>query len=323
MKLRKIFAGMAASAIALSTMAVVASADQAGIAFQTDNYTARNEYGKEGWGPADGREAAFPNTIVGVQGGGYGYQDDVAFTDATINGDGTYKISMPCSGVINVDIPVNDDGTKNEGDLLNWNLHCNYGKDDDGNTIETNPTKGFNFIFITTDFDYDYDDDNEVALVNGNEVHCKNVKITYGGKTYELAEAPVNAELDYLGFQVFNVYNKEWTDQPALEAPPADGTLDIEFTLEGLSGGSGSGDNNSSTANSSGSGNDSSSTSSTGSTTSTTGTTKTGTNNAGGTQAAAGGSDATDTQAATGATAGLVFAGIALAGAAVVITRRK
>ena len=58
-------------------------------------------------------------------------------------------------------------------------------------------------------------------------------------------------------------------------------------------------------------------------TTSTAGTTKTGTNNAGGTTAAAGGSDATDTQAATGATAGLVFAGIALAGAAVVVTKRK
>ena len=58
-------------------------------------------------------------------------------------------------------------------------------------------------------------------------------------------------------------------------------------------------------------------------TTSTAGTTKTNTNNAGGTTAAAGGSDATDTQAATGATAGLVFAGIALAGAAVVVTKRK
>lgn len=50
------------------------------------------------------------------------------------------------------------------------------------------------------------------------------------------------------------------------------------------------------------------------------------TNNAGGsttTTPAAGGSDATDTSAATGATAGLVFAGIALAGAAVVASKRK
>ena len=49
------------------------------------------------------------------------------------------------------------------------------------------------------------------------------------------------------------------------------------------------------------------------------GTTKT----TGGTAAATGTTDATDTQAATGATAGLVFAGIALAGAAVVVTKRK
>ncbi len=49
------------------------------------------------------------------------------------------------------------------------------------------------------------------------------------------------------------------------------------------------------------------------------------TNNAGGTTTtpAAGGSDATDTSANTGATAGLVFAGIALAGAAVVASKRK
>ena len=53
-------------------------------------------------------------------------------------------------------------------------------------------------------------------------------------------------------------------------------------------------------------------------------------NNAGGTtkttgttSAAGGGSDATDKTAATGATAGLVFAGIALAGAALVVTKRK
>ena len=51
------------------------------------------------------------------------------------------------------------------------------------------------------------------------------------------------------------------------------------------------------------------------STTKTTGTTTT--------TPAGGGSDATDKQAATGATAGLVFAGIALAGAALVITKRK
>lgn len=57
---------------------------------------------------------------------------------------------------------------------------------------------------------------------------------------------------------------------------------------------------------------------STKSTTTTTTTTKTT-----GTTAAAGGSDATDTSAKTGATAGLVFAGIALAGAAVVASKRK
>ena len=55
------------------------------------------------------------------------------------------------------------------------------------------------------------------------------------------------------------------------------------------------------------------------SSTTTTKTTKTG----GTTAAATGTTDATDTQAATGATAGLVFAGIALAGAAVVVTKRK
>ena len=59
------------------------------------------------------------------------------------------------------------------------------------------------------------------------------------------------------------------------------------------------------------------------STKSTTTTTTTTTTTGGTTAAAAGGSDATDTSAATGATAGLVFAGIALAGAAVVASKRK
>lgn len=56
---------------------------------------------------------------------------------------------------------------------------------------------------------------------------------------------------------------------------------------------------------------------------STTTTTTTTTTTGGTTAAAAGGSDATDGAAATGATAGLVFAGLALAGAAVVASKRK
>ena len=92
----------------------------AGVAFQTaDTWNFRNAFG-------DSNAATFPATAVGVQGGEYGVDTAVACTDASISGDGSYSVSIACSGTINDSAQVYDDGTTREGYAAKWAMNKSY-----------------------------------------------------------------------------------------------------------------------------------------------------------------------------------------------------
>lgn len=244
MKLKKIFAGMAASAIAVSLMASVSASassvsGNAGIMFQTEHYTARNEYGKEDFGPEGGPAAAFPNKCIGVDGESYGYQTDANIQDTAITGDGTYTVSIPCSGTVNAGIPTYDDGTQPTGKQLEWSLRNTWGKEEGTDAdIETNVNTFFYFLEIATDIEWDsWDDEADKPKVGDKTITCKDITVefTESGKTFTLAEAPCNSEIDYLTFQIVNRYNTDFAgvDIPA-DAFPTSGDMKVTFTIDGF-----------------------------------------------------------------------------------------
>lgn len=246
MKLKKIIAGMAASVLAVSLMSGVSvSADSvsgnAGIMFQMENWTARYEFGnRSDFGPEGGPKAEFPNKCIGVNGGNWGFQTDANIHDTAITGDGTYTVSIPCSGTVNAGLWVYDDGTDPTGKQLEWSLRNSWGKDE--YTGEIDVATRFNMIQIATDIEWDYWDDEAQKPVVGyvvgeRRITCKDITVefTESGKTYTLDEAPCNSEYDYLTFQVINVYN---TDFEGINIPaediPTSGDMVITFTIDGF-----------------------------------------------------------------------------------------
>lgn len=346
MKLRKVLVGMAASTIAASMFAVTASAYNFGIFFQTDGtWNYRNAFG----GTDDGA-VAFPDKAVGVQGGA-GYDTNVDFGDLEITADGTYTLTMPCSGKMNDRIDEEIYGPEGDRveDALVWSLGQNFAPDAEnpGQAVVSAEFAGFNLLGISTDAPFEceeQEDGSNKFYVDGKEVNVTDVTVSYGSETYTLDSIVGNTEGETMTFLVTNDWMKkkdktalieagQMIDKKTYAAPGADDTLSITFTISGLSEGGNTESSQAGTESSQASGDASSaagtdasskaadtssaaSKSGTTTTTTTTGTTATGT-------AAAGGSDATDSSAATGATAGLVFAGITLAGAAVVVSKRK
>ena len=339
MKLKRIFAGMAASAIAMTAVAAsavtVSAADattgNAGISFQMDGtWNYRNVFNSED------QSAAFPAKTVAMQGGAYGLDTAVDCTDVAINGDGTYQVAIAASGTINA---VNESAEEPNGFYLNedktltregspWAMGVAYEpKASEDSSVELTQdqiewvagtaSKKFNMLTITTDIPCTIEEDAdgvEQAMVNGKVVTCTNVTANVGGTEYKLELAPQNTESEYLTFQVVNTYNKDYEDQPVI-TPPTEGMVTIDFTINGLSGDATS----SSTA-------DTSSKADTSSAAATTSSKAAGTTSskAAGTTSASTSSTASDNKAAeTGATAGIALAGIALAGAAIVVAKRK
>lgn len=344
MKLRKVLIGMAAATLTTTMFAASASAYNAGIYFQTNGtWNYRNVYGNN----EDGA-VAFPDKKVGVQGGA-GFDGNVAFGDTEITADGTYQITMPCKGKMSENIDESIYGPEGDriDDALVWTIGENYAPDAEnpGSVVTSATTDKFNLIGITTDMPYEVEEDDEGNnhfYVDGKEIKVTNVTVSFGGESYHLDEVSGDTEGETLNFNIINDWMKKKDKTALIEAgklidtanfaiPGADDTITIEFTISGLSEG---GNNESSQAGgetSSAAGTESSKAAGDSSTkaadSSKAGSTSTtskaaGTANATGT-AAGGGSDATDSTAATGATAGLVFAGIALAGAALVVTKRK
>lgn len=345
MKLRKVLVGMAAATLTTTMFAASASAYNAGIFFQTnDTWNYRNVYGSN-----DDGAIAFPDKKVGVQGAAGTIDGNVAFGDVEITADGTYQVTMPCKGKITEGIDeavYGPEGDRVE-DALAWNMKENYTPDTDnpGTAVVSNTTSKINLLGITTDMPFEVEEDDEGNnhfYVDGKEIKVTNVTVSYGGESYHLDEVSGDTEGETLNFNIINDWMKKKDKTALIEAgklidtanfaiPGADDTLTIEFTISGLSEGGNTESSQAGGETSSAAGTESSKAAGDSSTkaadSSKAGSTSTtskaaGTANATGT-AAGGGSDATDSTAATGATAGLVFAGIALAGAALVVTKRK
>ena len=202
MKLKKVFAGMAASAIAMSvcamTSATTASAldteGHAGIAFQTNTtWNFRDLYGTDG-------TDVFPAAKVGVQGGAYG-NGSVECSDTTIQYDGTYTVSIATSGKIeeaNTDKADNEKGFYlNEEKTLTrkdspWSMLCNYEAAESDNSdltqdqiewVEGGKTDKFNMLSITTDIPCEYNDDDKPEI-NGTVVEVSDITVDMCGTQY-------------------------------------------------------------------------------------------------------------------------------------------
>lgn len=325
MKLRKIFAGMAASAIAMTAFAVSASAYNAGIAFQSnDTWNYRNIFNDED------QTAAFPAKSVGVQGGAYGLDTAVDCTDVAIEYDGTYTVSIATSGKINQHndtIEEDKDGFYlNEEKTLSrmgspWSMLTAYNPKESDNSditqdqiewVGADPasTSKFNYLIVTTDIPCTYNDD-EQPVVNDKVVTVKDIKVDMCGTEYTPEDGVYfKSDSDYLMIAIINAYGDSTIDEKAI--PTQDGNISVTFTLEGLAEApaeSSAADSVESKADTSSTAPTSSATTSkpSGNTTSTT-TSK---------------SDDTQKNPEAGAAAGIALAGIALAGAAIVVAKKK
>ena len=344
MKMRKIFAGMAASAIALSAFAMSASAldtaGNAGIAFQMEGtWNYRDLAG------TDGTRAVFPQQEVAIQGGAYGISTDVAVSDVSIQYDGTYTVSIGTSGTIAEAYPDNDGFTVNadlgltrQGSkwsmLHNWDSDPNASSTDDSKEITQEeyiaslvPGKDapkINMLCIATDIPCEYNDDDQ-PVINGEVVKVTDIKVDICGTSYEAAgDVYYKSDTDYLAIALINTYGDSTIDAAAM--PTEDGTITATFTIEGLGkdpnagGDSSAADSATSSTTSSGSSNSG-----------TNNNNNTNKNNNGGTTASkAPTTSATDSKpsdatanAEAGAPAGIALALAAVAGAAIVVSRKK
>lgn len=343
MKMRKIFAGMAASAIALSAFAMSASAldtaGNAGITFEmADNWNYRS---LPGTGNARGE---FPMQEVAIQGGAYGVSTDVAISDTQIQYDGTYTVSIGTSGTITEAYPDQTGFTVNEelgltrqgakwSMLHNWDSDPNASGDDSkeitqeeyiASLVPGKDAKQFNMLLVATDIPCEYNDDDQ-PVVNGEVVKVTDIKVDICGTSYEAAgDVYYKSDTDYLAIALINTYGDSTIDAAAM--PTEDGTITATFTIEGLGKDPNAG-GDSSTADSA----TSSTTSSGSSNSGTNNNNNTNKNNNGGTTASkAPTTSATDSKpsdatanAEAGAPAGIALALAAVAGAAIVVSRKK
>ncbi len=202
MKITKIFAAAAASAIAVSAMATVASAADynAYIGFQTTTYSFRNEWDEANYGKATdyfddfivwGAEATDPETYPEYEDNfDYdiaGYVLPADYTDAVITGDGTYTV-------------------KAEG--IDWGLK---GESD------------FNLLFVSTDLPID------AGAV------CTSATVYVDGEAVKTVENPICDDTK-ANFNIFiaNNWNADIGSWGSLAFPTS--SLAIEFTIEGLGG---------------------------------------------------------------------------------------
>ena len=80
----------------------------------------------------------------------------------------------------------------------------------------------YNYLFIATDIPCEYNDNDE-ALVNGQVVTCKDLKVKIGSQEFNVSAAPGKSDSDKLCFQIINKWNSKFTSE-----------ITIDFTIEGL-----------------------------------------------------------------------------------------
>ncbi len=107
MKVSKILAAVTAAAAVSATLAATASAYNAYIQWQTTPYSFRNDWTEASygaatpyfdyaivWGSGDAPEETFPEYADNFDWDINGYTLPVEYTDATVDGDGTYTVAM-------------------------------------------------------------------------------------------------------------------------------------------------------------------------------------------------------------------------------------
>ncbi len=368
MKLKKIFAGMAASAIAMTTFAMgsapAASADatvtgNAGITFQTmDTWNYRNMPGE------GGDHAEYPQAEVGVQGGAYGFDTALDCGDTAINGSGTYTVSIATSGKVNTAPDLNNPSNKkgwyvDEEQTLGrmdcpWSMMYNYepatsdGSEDvtaENLTWEPGETKTsrFNMLGISTDIPCFYDEDSGKCYLDEaktQEVTVSDVTVDIPGAGTFTGDAGVfktDVKDSTISVAIINNYAPDPSagvgstiDPTAL--PTEDGTISITFTInfaEASNDSTNSNESGTESGDSNASGSDSNASSSQSSSSK-------GGNGGGGNGGSKGGTTKTETtesladsasdateNAKSGAPAGIALALAAVAGAVVVVSRKK
>ncbi|MGN0656325.1 MAG: LPXTG cell wall anchor domain-containing protein [Ruminiclostridium sp.] len=198
MKLRKVLAAAAATAIAATAMSAIASAESynAYIGFQDTVYSFRNawndgSYGKATpyfdkavvWGGND--EEAYPEYADNFDYDIAGYVLDVDYTDAVVTGDGTYTVAV------------------------------------DGFPWELDAASSFNLLFISTD----------IPLSAGATV--TNVDVIVDGQVAASYADPMQNpdDKEYVSILLANIWNTELDSYKG--AYPTE-SLALEFTIEGL-----------------------------------------------------------------------------------------
>lgn len=196
MKITKILAGAASAAMALSAFAAVASAADynAYIAFQTTQYSFRNEWSDGSYGQATDY---FDSYIA------WGNNDPETYPQYEDNFD--YDIAGYVLPATYVDTTLSSDGTYTvEAKDLDWSVTGD---------------SAFNFIQVTTDLPAD------------DSVKITNVKLIVDGVEQASIDNPPVEGDQYLKANVVNIWN---TDCPAYTGAFPTESLKVEFTVEGL-----------------------------------------------------------------------------------------
>ena len=295
MKLRKIFAGMSALAIA-ATMAISASAEEykAQIMLQTGAYSFRNAIQDDTFGGAA--------TGKGIEGYDYNgkficWSDDVAtdwntiegnspvtFEDATITGDGTYTVKLLG------DLTANSDALNILGVSTNLPRVDTNGEDED-------PSLEAQKVVVTVD----------KATIDGADIEIP-------GEGKAVLDSETEGQLNI-------ILANQWNDalgKAQLKQIPKE-SIEITFTVKGLDAYL-NGDDEATTDDGAGAATDTTTTGTT-DTTATTDNTAAATDNT--TTTTTGTGTAATGNTTTGASAGLALAGLALAGAAVVVSKKR
>ncbi len=196
MKLRKVLAAAAATAIAATAMSAIASAESynAYIGFQDTVYSFRNAWNDGSYGKATpyfdkaviwGEEEDYPDIVDSFDYDLGGYAVDVQYTDAVVTADGTYKVAV---------------------DGFPWGMD--------------NATS-FNLLFISTD----------IPLTVGATV--TNVDVIVDGQVAASYADPMQNpdDKEYVSILLANIWNTELDSYKG--AYPTE-SLALEFTIEGL-----------------------------------------------------------------------------------------
>lgn len=92
----------------------------------------------------------------------------------------------------------------------------------------------YNYLFIATDIPCEYNDNDE-ALVNGQVVTCKDLKVKIGSQEFNVSAAPGKTDSDKLCFQIINKWNSKFTSEITDYTVAGTGEyITIDFTIEGL-----------------------------------------------------------------------------------------